>query len=119
MSAPRTLIPAALLLIALSGASTAAAQAPVSPDPASAASDAASQTAGPRLALTAVGVRHAPQGMAAWLPTQPVSMGKPMALMIVGGAAFVLGALIGRDVGTLFMIGGTVSFLIGLYEYIK
>ena len=42
-----------------------------------------------------------------------------MALMIVGGAAVVLGALIGDDVGTIFMIGGAVAILIGLYKYLQ
>ena len=32
---------------------------------------------------------------------------------------FVLGALIGSEVGTLFMLGGGVAFLIGLYEYVR
>ena len=42
-----------------------------------------------------------------------------IALMIVGGAAVVLGALIGDDVGTIFMIGGAVAILIGLYKYLQ
>jgi hypothetical protein len=42
-----------------------------------------------------------------------------IALMIVGGAAVVLGAVIGDDVGTLFMIGGAVALLIGLYKYLS
>jgi hypothetical protein len=39
--------------------------------------------------------------------------------MVVGGAAVVLGALIGDDVGTVFMIGGAVALLIGLYQYLQ
>jgi len=35
-------------------------------------------------------------------------MGKPVAMMIVGGAAFVAGALIGGDAGVLIMVGGAV-----------
>ena len=50
---------------------------------------------------------------------QRQSMGRPVALMIVGGAAIVLGAVIGDDVGTLFMIGGAVALLYGLYQYTK
>ena len=47
------------------------------------------------------------------------NVGKPVALMIVGGAAIVLGAIIEDDIGTLFMVGGAVALLIGLYQYLK
>jgi len=47
------------------------------------------------------------------------SMGQPVALMIVGGAAIVIGAVIGGDAGTIFMIGGAVAGLIGLYQYLQ
>ena len=42
-----------------------------------------------------------------------------VALMIVGGAAIVVGAIIGDDVGTIFMVGGAVALLIGLYKYLS
>ena len=47
------------------------------------------------------------------------SMGRPVALMVVGGSAFLLGAIIGGDAGTIFMIGGAVTGLIGLYQYLQ
>lgn len=37
------------------------------------------------------------------------------ALMIVGGAAFLAGAVIGGDAGTIIMIGGAAVGLYGLY----
>ena len=40
-------------------------------------------------------------------------------LMIVGGAAFVAGALIGDDAGTIVMIGGAAVGLYGLYLYLQ
>jgi hypothetical protein len=40
-------------------------------------------------------------------------------LMIVGAATFVTGAIIGDDVGTLFMVGGAGIGLWGLYNYLK
>lgn len=46
-------------------------------------------------------------------------VGRPVALMIVGGAALLVGAVIGDDVGTLFMIGGAVALLYGLYRYLQ
>ena len=41
------------------------------------------------------------------------------ALMIVGGAAFVAGALIGGDAGTIVMVGGAAVGLYGLYLYLQ
>jgi hypothetical protein len=41
------------------------------------------------------------------------------ALMIVGGAAFVAGALIDGDAGTLIMVGGAAIGLYGLYLYLQ
>jgi hypothetical protein len=47
------------------------------------------------------------------------SMGQPVALMIVGGAALLAGVIIGGDAGTLIAIGGVVAGLIGLYQYLQ
>lgn len=45
--------------------------------------------------------------------------GKPVALMVVGGAAILVGAVIGGDAGVIFMIGGAVALLYGLYHYMQ
>ncbi len=42
-----------------------------------------------------------------------------VALMIVGGAALVVGSVIDGDAGTLMMVGGGVVGLIGLYRYLQ
>ncbi|MEQ1855713.1 MAG: hypothetical protein ABL963_04530 [Longimicrobiales bacterium] len=42
-----------------------------------------------------------------------------VALMIVGGAALVVGSVIGGDAGTLMMVGGGVAGLVGLYRYLR
>ena len=47
------------------------------------------------------------------------NVGQAQAMMIVGGAALVTGAIIGDDVGTIFMVGGAVIGLYGLYEFLK
>ena len=77
--------------------------------------------AGPRVEVLSTGISTADSRAesALLLQQRRQSMGKPVALMIVGGAAIVLGAVIGDDVGTLFMIGGAVALLIGLYQYLK
>jgi hypothetical protein len=41
-----------------------------------------------------------------------------LALMIVGGAALVIGAVIGDDAGTLVMLGGAAVGLYGLYMFL-
>jgi hypothetical protein len=81
----------------------------------------AATSAGPRVEVLSTGINTADTRAesALSLQRQRQSVGKPVALMIVGGAAIVLGAVIGDDVGTLFMIGGAVALLIGLYQYLK
>ena len=39
--------------------------------------------------------------------------------MIVGGAAFLAGAIIGKDAGTIIMIGGAGIGIYGLYLYLQ
>ena len=46
-------------------------------------------------------------------------LSQPEVLMIVGGAAFLAGAIIGDDAGTLIMIGGAGIGLWGLYLYLQ
>ena len=88
-----------------------------------AAPAAARSMAGPRVELTATAVRQHAQSRdsvsAAAVAARRKSMGQPIALMIVGGAAIILGAVIGGDAGTLFMIGGAVTGLFGLYQYLQ
>ena len=77
--------------------------------------------AGPTIEASAAAFRVAnvSSDSAAMLLQQRKSMGRPVALMIVGGAAILVGAIIGDAPGTLFMIGGAVALLYGLYEYTK
>jgi hypothetical protein len=58
-------------------------------------------------------------------PDQPLTapnqagLGQARAMMIVGGAALVVGAVIGHTAGTLIMVGGAVIGLVGLYQYLQ
>jgi hypothetical protein len=45
--------------------------------------------------------------------------GRPMALMVVGGAALLTGLIIGGDAGTVIAVGGALVGLYGLYEYLQ
>jgi hypothetical protein len=47
------------------------------------------------------------------------SKNQAQAMMIVGVAALIAGAIIGDTPGTIIMVGGTVVGLIGLYEYLQ
>ena len=42
-----------------------------------------------------------------------------VAMMIVGGAALVVGSVVDGDAGTLIMVGGGVIGLVGLYRYLR
>ena len=79
-------------------------------------------TAGPTLDGATVGIRHAAEQSAA-TPTNatpaPRRGDQPTALMIVGGAAFLAGAIIGGDAGTIIMVGGAAVGLYGLYLYLQ
>ena len=100
----------------------------VSAAPTPAAESQAPAVAGPTLASASVAVRAAslePQHLAAAatpsnaLPAAQGGQGKPKTLMIVGGAAFLAGALIGDTAGTAIMIGGAGVGLYGLYLYLQ
>lgn len=84
----------------------------------------ATQTAsvGPVLRTSAVGVaslhRAAPLDATAAMPAM-YSRNQSRAMMIVGGAALIVGAIIGDTPGTIVMVGGAVVGLIGLYDYLQ
>ena len=65
----------------------------------------------------ALGVRHAPVAAAA-APARG-GYGQPVALMVVGGAAVLVGLVIGGGAGTAIAIGGAVAGLVGLYQYLQ
>lgn len=74
--------------------------------------------AGPTLEAAAVGVRHRP--VATTTAAAPRGgYGQPMALMVVGGAAVLVGLIIGGDAGKVIAVGGAVAGLIGLYQYMQ
>ena len=55
-------------------------------------------------------------------PTMAVAMPasrENVAWMVVGGAALVVGTIIGGDTGTVVMVGGAAVGLIGLYRYLR
>jgi hypothetical protein len=84
-------------------------------------SDVASKP-GPRLDNASSAFRaasHAADTSAA-APRAGNNVSKPVAIMLVGAAAIVLGsAVVEGDLGELVVIGGVVAMLYGLYQYLK
>ena len=64
-------------------------------------------------------VRRSAFGATAPLPATGQNLGEAKAMMAVGGAAIVVGALIGDDPGTILMFGGALVGLYGLWNYLK
>ncbi|HEY4305307.1 MAG TPA: hypothetical protein VGM82_12600 [Gemmatimonadaceae bacterium] len=50
---------------------------------------------------------------------QKANLGQSEALMVVGGVALIVGAIIGDDPGTIIMVGGAIVGLYGLYQYLQ
>lgn len=73
--------------------------------------------AGPTMDAASVAVRHAPVVDAA--AARRGGYGQPVALMVVGGAAVLVGLIIGGGAGTAIAIGGAVAGLVGLYQYLQ
>ena len=120
----RTALPfaLALTLTSVAIASPARAQdAALAPSPVTASTApqlaATPAPAGPTMDAAAVGVRHTPVATTAAAPRG--GYGQPVALMVVGGAAILVGLIIGGDVGTVIAVGGAVAGLVGLYQYLQ
>jgi len=82
----------------------------------------AAQSLAPRSDALVAGVRPvavnpAPPPVPAPLPGAG-DTSQNRALMIVGGAALVVGAIIGGRAGTIVMVGGAVVGLYGLYKFL-
>ena len=77
-------------------------------------------SAGPTMDNARVGVAPATVSAepAAAGATQ-VRAGQSVALMAVGGAALVLGLIIGGSAGTVLAVGGAVIGLLGLYQFLR
>jgi hypothetical protein len=82
---------------------------------------AASTPAGPAMDAAAVGVRHTASAApsAATAPARRGGYGQDVALLVVGGAAVLVGLIIGGSAGSAIAIGGAVVGLIGLYQYLQ
>ena len=74
---------------------------------------------GPTFAALTVGVRNVAPATTQSQQRGSAGLGQNEALMIVGGAAILVGAVVGGDAGDIFMIGGAIVGLYGLYKYLQ
>lgn len=113
------------VLLTLASAAIAHAQTATAPDAPSPVAAPADSVAPPHAAVRssidepAAVHRDSRLAMAPIASTSSKGLGQARALMFVGAGAFVAGAIIGGDAGTLIMVGGAVVGLYGLYEYLK
>jgi hypothetical protein len=84
---------------------------------------AASRITAAPLAASANGLRsavHARENVGPLsVNAKKANLGQSQALMVVGGAALIVGAIIGDDPGTVIMVGGAIVGLYGLYQYLQ
>lgn len=74
--------------------------------------------AGPTLNRAAAGVRVTRTDAPPPAP-QPAETRQNKAMLVVGAAGLIVGAIIGDTAGTLIMVGGAVIGLFGLYKYLE
>lgn len=117
--AHQAMTPSTLSLIAPSGSSITRSQ--TSPIASPATADTTAVTADHAAAVTAQPVALRTRAVApAEAPRAPhVSKQSSSALMIVGFAAMIVGAVVDGDAGTLIMVGGAGVGLYGLYHYLN
>ncbi len=85
--------------------------------------NAAAPSAGPTTAASTVGIRapaaERSSASAAAAADPHLGAGQNVALMVVGGAAMIIGAAVGDTAGVLLAVGGAVVFLYGLYNFVQ
>ena len=108
-------VAAAVAFAAASPATIALAQAPA------AAAAPAKAAAGPTMSANEVGIRRAAPAktIAAPAAEQRLGAGRNVAMLVVGGAALIIGAIIGGTPGVLIAVGGAVIGLYGLYNFVQ
>ncbi len=74
---------------------------------------------GPTMDASVAGIRTQSANAKMPAPVAVDRVGRNPALMIVGGAALVVGAIIGGDAGTIIMVGGAVTGLVGLWNFLR
>lgn len=102
-----------------SPAAIAIAQAPA-PAPSSASRAPAPSTAGPTVSASVAGIKASSTATTKpFAAERNMGAGRNVALMVVGGAALIIGAIIGGTAGVLIAVGGAAVGLYGLYNFVQ
>ena len=111
----------ALALIPCSGSAQSARYSPAAFSAPVAPATAVQEHRGPTIESAAVGVRAAPivDASAPRSRRKSSGIGHAGALMVVGGGAMVAGSFMDGTPRTLFIVGGAVVLLYGLYEFVQ
>jgi hypothetical protein len=111
----RKLISLAAALALMTSPVIVAAQAPAM------ASGHAERSVGPTVAANTAGVRApaATRALNARAADTHMGAGQNVALMVVGGAAIIVGAIIGETAGLLIAVAGAAIGLYGLFHFIQ
>jgi len=76
--------------------------------------------AGPTVAASTAGIRAPSQAKSVNASDSHMGAGTNVALMVVGGVAMIIGAIIDyHTVGLLIAVGGAAIFLYGLFNFIQ
>ena len=106
-----------LVLRAPQGAAQSLTATPIAPNVT--ASQVQPSQVGPTFAALTVGVHNVVPATTPAPQRGSAGLGQNEALMIVGGAALLVGAVVGGDAGDIFMMGGAIVGLYGLYTYLQ
>lgn len=111
----RKLISFAAALAVMASPAVVAAQLPA------ATSSHAARSVGPTVAANTAGVRAPTEARAlnARAADAHMGAGQNVALMVVGGAAIIVGAIIGETAGLLIAVAGAAIGLYGLFNFIQ
>ena len=111
----RKLISLAAALAVMASPAVVAAQAP------RAASANSAQSVGPTVAANTAGIRapSATRGLNASAADTHMGAGTNVALMVGGGAAIIIGVILGHTAGLLIAVAGAAIGLYGLFNFIQ
>lgn len=111
----RKLISLAAALALVASPAVVAAQGPAAPSATS------QRSVGPTVAANTAGIRAptATRSLNARAADTHMGAGENVALMVVGGAAIIIGAIIGETAGLLIAVAGAVIGLYGLFHFIQ
>lgn len=118
MTAPRAVLVVSIALAMLNPSTSSAQTSVVGPQTLVPAAP-VQASVGPALEALPSAVRVSPSPARAAYARNTAYQRQNQTLMVLGGASLLVGAIIGGKAGTVFMVGGAVVGLYGLYKYLQ